>query len=295
MTRRICNDPRCCGVEYTSGLRDVCAELLQKQSDRFGLTERETVVVNILRGGLNFGLREALASAYGWKGTATCFLSAQRTQDTGGNWHVSETAYKKVYLPKRASLVVGDVVGTGTSLRYALPELIEYASAQQVDLRRIVLFTIGTSKAREIMTEIDGNCRARFPDYQGTTLVYFEGEFAMAEETTPLSVRIPGTDLLRLGATMAPEFIDSQYENPAYPIERCAIYDAGSRAFWLPEYVQDVIGYWRKNLELAKAGMTYRELLAERFPSLDAARFPSDVDLASLARHQIAIMEDILR
>ncbi len=99
---------------------------------------------------------------------------------------------------------------------------------------------------------------------------------------------------MRLNSVMAPEFIESQYENPAYPIERCIIYDAGSRAFWLPEYCHDVIDYWKQNLSFAEQGMTYAQLLAERFPSLDVSRF-SGADLKTIARTQIQKMEKMIK
>ena len=111
--------------------------------------------------------------------------------------------------------------------------------------------------------------------------------FAVPDRTTPLSVKLPGTDLIRRGATMADAFVESQYEDPAFPIERCAIYDAGSRAFAPDEYAEDVRGYWRQVKALAQSGMTYRQLLAERFPQLDAARF-GEVDLLELADRQLA-------
>ena len=102
-----------------------------------------------------------------------------------------------------------------------------------------------------------------------------------------------GTDLVRLGALMAPEFVESQYEAPSFPIERCTIYDAGSRAFWVREYAEDVLGYWRQNLQFANHGMTFADLLAERFPGLDPARF-GDVDLKAVSLAQIAKMEKFL-
>ncbi len=294
-TRRICNDVTCCGVDYTRLLQKACAAVLKALGPRLPLREEETVVVNILRGGLNYGLRESLADAYGWNGHATSFISAQRARDANDPeaWHITENAYKKVYFPRRASFVIGDVVATGTSLRYALAELLNIAEAQKTDVRSIVFFTYGGPKAREILTEIDTRCRSLFPDYRGTTLVYIEGMFAVPDEKTPLRIRLPGTDLLRLGAVMAPEFIESQYEDPAYPIERCAIYDAGSRAFWLPDYIADVIGYWRQNLDFADRGVAYAELLGERFPGLDPTRFGTP-SLKELCLRQINAMKRIL-
>jgi len=89
---------------------------------------------------------------------------------------------------------------------------------------------------------------------------------------------------------MSEEFFESHYLNPSYPIERCVIYDAGSRAFWLPEYLGDVEGYWRETLSLSEKGMSYAELLQERFPELDGSRFEG-VDLKNVCLQQLARIE----
>ena len=292
-TRAICNDPRVYGLDYTDKLRAACADILGAFPDLF--TEREAVVVNILRGGLNFGLREALGSAFGWNAHTTCFMSAQRARDDGDpeNWHITENSYKKVYFPSRASFIVGDVVATGTSLRYGLRELIAAAHGQKIDVRNILFFTFGGPKAQEILAELDATCREIFPNYGRTILIYLEGRFTCPTVQTPLTIRLTGTDLVRWDSLMAPEFVESQYENPAYPIERCIIYDAGSRAFWTREYLEDVIGYWRQNLQLAEHGTTFASLLAERFPELNAARF-GEIDLVALSRGQIEKLERLL-
>lgn len=292
-TRSICNDPTVAGVRYTDLLRKACTEVLRALPN--DLREAETVVVNILRGGLNFGLRDALAAAYNWNAHTTSFISAQRARDERDTdaWHITENAYRKVYLPPRASFVIGDVVATGTSLRYGLQELVLAAREQKIDVRSILFFTYGGPQSENILSEIDARCRELFPGYEKTTLIYLEGRFAVAASDTPLHVRLTGTDLLRLGSLMAPEFIESQYENPAYPLERCIIYDAGSRAFWLYEYVEDVIGYWKQNLQFAEQGMTFTELLRERFPQIEPARF-GDVDLKQLCLARLADMEKVI-
>ena len=285
-TRAICNDPAVYGLDYTNKLRKTCADVLRAFSGLF--TEREAVVVNILRGGLNFGLREALGEAFGWNAHTTCFMSAQRARDDGNpeNWHITENSYKKVYFPGRATLVIGDVVATGTSLRYGLHEFLATAHQQKVDVRNLVFFTFGGPKAGEILAEVDAHCRRIFPNYGRTILVYLEGRFTCPDASTPLTIRLTGTDLVRWNSLMAPEFVESQYENPLYPIERCIIYDAGSRAFWTREYLEDVMGYWRQNLELARGGMTFEELVRERMPELNPAAFGPQ-DLAALCRRQL--------
>ena len=293
-TRQVCNDPLIAGTRYTDRLKKACTSIFEAYD--FGLVETEVVVLNILRGALNFGLRDALAAAYGWWRHNSSFISAQRARDKGNreSWHITEKGYKKIYFPASTSLVIGDVVATGTSLHFAMGEIIKAAMEQKCMLKNIVFFTYGGRKAEEIFEEIDSDCRELFRDYRKTYVVYIEGRFTVPDLTTPLSIRLTGTDLVRWGSLMAPEFVESQYEAPSYPLERCIIYDAGSRAFWLQEYVLDVVHYWRQTLELAQSKFTFETLLKERFPELDASRF-GDVDLRTLAKEQIEKMEQAFK
>ena len=292
-TRRISNDPTLAGIAYTDALQAACAAVL-KNAD-FEFEEDSGVVVNILRGGLNYGLRHALLDAYGWNRHTTCFISAQRARnaDDSEEWHITENAYRKVYFPRKASLFIGDVVATGTSLRYALNELVSSAKRAGTQFRDIVFFTIGGPQASNILQDVDAECRRLFPAYRRTILIYLEGCFEVPETESPLTIRLTGTDLIRRGSVMAPEFIESQYEDPAFPIERCTIYDAGSRAFWVREFADDVCDYWKQVLELAERGTDYTTYLTERFPELDAARFGT-VDLKALALRQIEKMQTFL-
>lgn len=291
-TRAICNNPRIAGTRYTDSLRHVCSEIFRHFD--FGIQEEETVVINILRGALNFGLRDALSASYGWYRHNTSFLSAQREREKGDSesWHITENGYQKIYFPAKTSIVMGDVVATGTSLGYGLDTIINTARRQGCSLKNFIFFTYGGEMAERIFSGIDSACRESFPDYRNTYVVYLEGRFTVPDLATPLSIKLTGTDLLRYHALMAPEFIESQYEDPAYPLERCTIYDAGSRAFWIPEYAHDVADYWKQTLSLAENGMSFIDLLAERFPGLDAGRFP-ETDLGLLCRRQISEMETL--
>ena len=290
-TRAICNDPMVMGVDYTRRLKAACTRVLGRLecNDCLRLTESETIGFEILRGGLNFGLREALADAFGWNRHGSSFISAQRARvsDSPEDWHIIESDYSKVYMPPIASIVIGDVVATGTSLEHAIHALVDEAVRQGARLRSIVFFTIGGPRAEEILSRADQICRWHFSAYERTTVIYLEGRFSVPTTETPLRIKITGTDLLRRDALMTPEFVESQYEAPAHPIQRCAIYDAGSRAFWVPEYIEDLIDYWQQTLTLALNGVTYAELLAERFPDADIQRF-SEPDLAAVCRTQLA-------
>ena len=290
-SRRICNDPTVFGVEYTEALKQACVEVLWEfnQTESCVLEEAETAVMHILRGGLNFGLREALHISLDWNRHVSAFVSAQRQRDEAdtSRWHITEREYQKVYLPECASIILGDVVATGTSLQYAMDQLHKHIAESNGQIRSLVFFTIGSKKSEEIIAKSDAWLRERCEVYQGASVIYLEGCFAVAEPDTELSIKITGTDLIRRDSVLSPEFVESQYENSCYPLERCTIYDAGSRAFWLPEYLEDVREYWNETLALANNGMTFSQLLAERFPELSAERF-GELSLQELCRTHLA-------
>jgi len=287
-SRAICNDPRVVGVQYTNYLKKACVEILRLlEHERGVLEEDSSCVLHILRGGLNFGLREALFEAYGWNRHSSAFVTAQRMRraDNPEDWFITEHSYRKVELPERATIFLGDVAATGTSLRYGLSELLLAAKQQNRSLERLCFFTVGSPHVVRVLSEFDKECRSLFPNYAETIAVFLEGVFDVPTPESPLSIKLTGTDLLRTGL-LAPEFVASQYENPAFPLERCTIYDAGSRAFSLQEYRQDVAEYWQEVRELAHQGMTYSQFFAERVPHLEN-RFPPEISLTHLAETQL--------
>jgi len=289
-SRSICNDPFVVGVEYTSKLETACARALEllEPSEDLALDEAHCSVLHILRGGLNFGLRTALHRAYGWNTHSSAFISAQRARSSTNpeDWYITEGSYQKVYLSRESGIIFGDVVATGTSLEYALRQLMEIVEVQKSGISSVVFVTIGGPRSEEIVEKIAKQCRAAFPNFKKATVIYLEGRFDVALPSSPHRIKFTGTDLLRSSSLLAPEFIESQYENPAYPLERCTIYDAGSRAFHLTEYMEDVLDYWTQTSLLAESGTTFSELLRERFPEIDEKRFDS-VSLSGLAQSQI--------
>jgi len=295
-TRAICNDPFIVGTKYTDFLKTACCKVLRevKNLGDFPLKEHQTTILHILRGGLNFGLREALFQAFGWQCHSSAFISAQRARksDNFEDWHITENTYQKVNLTPSANIIFGDVVATGTSLEFALTQLLGIVEKEGVAVRSVLFFTIGGVRSEEILASIDKICRERFPNYHGSMVVYFEGRFGVALPETEIQIKITGTDLLRRDALLAPDFVESQYEHPCYPLERCTIYDAGSRAFWIPSYLDDVKDYWELNLVLAQEGLSFEKLLAERLPGLDPKRF-GRVDLVALCRKQISKCEEL--
>jgi hypothetical protein len=286
-SRSICNDPLLFGLAYTNKLRIACGRVLKQLT--LPIEEQHTCVVHLLRGGLNFGLREALGEAYGWHRHGSTFLSAQRRRKNGTEeWEIGESEYQKFVTPNPVSFVLGDVVASGASLEYGITTLLDEVERREVRLRSIVLFTIGGPRAQAVLAEAEDRIRASHPSYEGTHIVYLEGRFPVATPETPLRIKETGTDLLRHGDDLAPEFVESQYENPMFPVERCTIYDAGSRAFEPRIYLQDVLDYWRKVGTFHGEGFT--SYLEERCPCLDPSRFKAD-SLGKLAKLQCERLE----
>ncbi len=296
-SRVICNDPLILGVEYTRrlGLASTKALRALKQVGLFVGEERSTHVLTILRGGLNFQLREAVAHAFDWNRHGSWFISAQRkiVNSASGEWEIVEDAYSKIYPEgSEVDVVFGDVVATGTSLRHGLNQLSEKRSAS-VRYRSVVFFTIGGAVAGEAVQEWKRSIEQLQGAPVSCVVVYLEGIFGVATASTPLRIKLEGTDLLRRDGVFAPEFEESQYENPCFPLERCSIYDAGSRAFHIPEYLEDVIDYWSQVTQLARDGVGFDELLKERCPFVDSQRFARQ-DLAQLAATQVARLKRCL-
>lgn len=275
-SRRITNDPLCLGCEYTELLEDACSLVLEgiypilDKEMKEVFSEKNTSVLHILRGGLNFGLRSALRRAYGWNLHRATYLSAQRKrkEDNPEDWLITETNYQKPSLSDKSVVVFGDVVATGTSLDYSLKEIIKMAKEEKKEISSFIFFTIGGIRSEEIMLSIENEAKALFPSYVGSIVVYLEGRFKVPDLSTTLTIKETGTDLIRTDSLLSEEFTNSQLENPLYPLERCTIYDAGSRSFDYSEYLHDVLHYWENVHELSLNGMTYESYLKERFPEI---------------------------
>lgn len=267
-TQNIVNKPEVMGMEYTEALESGLMHLLTgfRPHHFDNLHEDQVNVFNFLRGGLNFGLRQALHRAYGWNLHRTSFMSSQRARDENGRWYITEDSYRKITIALGSVVFCGDVVATGITLESGLEALTEEIAKRNASLRYFIFFTIGCHKAEKILQKYYDLWKTRFKDFEGIDLFYIEGKFHLADSKTPVTIKLQGTDLLRQGSVLMPEFIRAQEENITYALERCTIYDAGSRAYDIEEYKGDLLEYWEQVYALAKKGMTTQGYLAERFP-----------------------------
>ncbi len=293
-TRDIVNKPEIMGVEYTELLEEGVMHLLRGVSAlHFDDIDQEQVnVFHFLRGGLNFGLRNALHRAYGWNTHRASFMSSQRAKDADGRWYITEDSYRKLTIAKGSVVYCGDVVATGVTLESGLEALTQAIVKSGGSIRYFIFFTIGCHKTEKIFEKYYKIWKETFPDFEGIDVYYLEGKFHLADSKTPVSIKLQGTDLLRRDSVLMPEFIASQEQLLSAALERCTIYDAGSRAFDVEEYREDVLEYWNQVLELAEKGMTTVQYLEERYPEASETLVESarSTDLTDLCRQKIALL-----
>ncbi|MEG1521025.1 MAG: hypothetical protein RR212_04525 [Bacteroidales bacterium] len=289
-SRDLCNDPQICGFEYTQKLQAVCLLILENLSSfsPVKLREDKALVLNILNTGINFGIREALAKAYGWNIHQNHYVYDHK------NELATSDHYKEYNLPQDTQIIFGDIITNPQYLKQNLSEIIHLAEKEGRQIQNIVLFTLSSELIEDPLIEIAIECKKKFKQFAGIELFYLEGRFVLAEENTPLKLKKNGQDLVCKDALLAPEFISSQYELPFYPLERSVIYSAETRADNIPEYVEDVIKYWEEVRNLAMQGYEFEFLLKERFPNIDGSKFGKQ-NLMSLAEQHITKLKRLLQ
>lgn len=288
-TRRICNYPELIGVEFSRLLsQGITAAFRTAPFVSFlqSVPSSRLCTVNFLRGGLNFNLRGVLHDALGSNTHVTCFMSSQRFREHG-EWQIREDMYRKIHVPDGAVLLVGDVVATGVTAENGLAVVERYLREHKVPILGLVYVTLGCPRLEKILDDCHERFSRHLSDYSETHLVYLEGRFELVRNPSPVVIGIPGTDLIKRQALISPELARSQYESLTPPLERCIIYDAGSRAFDVREYLDDVIEYWEQVRRLARRGFTLREALRERWPETGWGDLETLIEQAATSWHGV--------
>lgn len=269
-TRAICNTPEIAGVMYTDLLETAISSVLKNfppASSIRKLDPQSVGVFHFLRGSLNFGVRRALTRAYGFNSHSSSFITSQRDRDKYGRWFIRDNQYRRIVLPYDGTLFCADVIATGVTVSNGLDILVNLAKNSGAPLKQLFFFTIGCHKLEKILKEYDKVLRGIFHQYQRTCAIYFEGKFHLADSKTEVRVKLQGTDLMRNPALLTPEFELSQYESLTAPLERCVIYDAGTRSCDIAEYMRRLEAYWEQIRGLAAQGLTLEEAIRERWPA----------------------------
>lgn len=196
---KLIKHPEIAGVKFTNLLKAAVTKALKKfPFDK--PAEVDTNVLTFLRGGLNFGIREALYDAWDYNEHSSSFISSQRVKK-GKTWNVVEKSYRKFTCSKNPTVFIGEVVATGVTLKQGIPILLRNCTPKHV-----YLFVIGCINADKVLS-------ALLPR-RNYTIVYLGDIFKLEKNETDLTSK--ATD------------------------GECAIGDAGERAFNPYSYLKEI-------------------------------------------------------
>ena len=207
-------------------------------------------ILTILRGGLNYPMEEACHRT-GIRVRDIHFLSCERIISDGKILGL-DIKYEKVRATPDRTLLLGDIVATGDTLRLCLDAVFNLFQRKGGSLRKIILFTIGGTRAVSLLEDLTLRARELFPTFQGFECFFYEGIFTVYEDKGVSGINTPDIDFGWQGGIVSPEFRRYILEQPATLLEKCIIYDGGARRYEIPVHFHEVLEYWEGILARAE-------------------------------------------
>jgi hypothetical protein len=199
-------------------------------------------ILTILRGGLNYPVEEA-CFRNGIRVRDIHFVSCERIIEN----HVItglDIKYEKIRVGRDRTLIIGDIIATGDTLRLCLGQVVDRFRRRGGSLRKIVFFTIGGTRAIDLMERMTGEIRAVFPEFEGFECFFYEGVFTVYEDHGATGINVPDIDFGWKGGVVTPEFRRFVLDHPYALLEKCIIYDGGARRYEIPVHFHEVLEYW---------------------------------------------------
>ena len=199
-------------------------------------------ILTILRGGLNYPIEEACYRC-GIRVRDIHFLSCERIIED----HIItglEIKYEKLRVKKDCTLVIGDIIATGDTLRLCLDQVVDRFRRRGGSIRKIVFFTIGGTRAIELMEAKREEIRKIFPEFEGFECFFYEGIFTVYTGPGATGINVPDIDFGWKGGAVSPEFRRFVLDHPYSILEKCIIYDGGARRYEIPVHFREALEYW---------------------------------------------------
>ena len=199
-------------------------------------------ILTILRGGLNYPIEEACYHC-GIRVRDIHFLSCERIIED----HIItglEIKYEKLRVKKDCTLVIGDIIATGDTLKLCLDQVVDRFRRRGGSIRKIVFFTIGGTRAIELMEAKREEIRKIFPEFEGFECFFYEGIFTVYTSAGATGINVPDIDFGWKGGAIAPEFRRYVLDHPYSILEKCIIYDGGARRYEIPVHFREALEYW---------------------------------------------------
>jgi hypoxanthine-guanine phosphoribosyltransferase len=274
-TRDLCTNPFLVGKDYRDALgKAITKTLLHEEFKKIyqNMKDEQLNVLHFLRGGLNFQILESLGKI-GKGRTRASFMSSERVK-LKDKWYIRDDQYVKLTFSDNDVIFIGDLVASGVTLRCALEKIFSENKSQ---VRHIVMFTIGSEEAEKILLGYHKLFKKSSKNFTGTSIVFIEGIFHTPNPETKARIKLEGTDLIPLNVTLAPEFEQELNNEPLKALERCVVYDGGSRGFFPTHHYRDLLEYAEQVEAELKKGATLYDLILDRWEN--AEKLPSNIKL----------------
>lgn len=202
----------------------------------------EVDILTILRGGLNYPIEEA-CFRNGIRVSDIHFVSCERIIED----HIItglEIKYEKLRVTQNRTLVIGDIIATGDTLHLCLDQIVDRFRRREGSIRKIIFFTIGGTRAIELMEQKAREIREIFPAFEGFECFFYEGVFTVYENQGATGINVPNIDFGWKDGAVSPEFRRYVMDHPYSLLEKCIIYDGGARRYEIPVHFHEVLEYW---------------------------------------------------
>ena len=153
--------------------------------------------------------------------------------------------YQKYNIVDNGTILIGDIVATGDTLRECFEYVIDKYRKRGAKLRRIIFFTIGGTRAFDLMESFTERLRKEWPDFEGFTCFFYEGIFSVYKDKGVTGVNVPNIDFYWHDSVLAPEYRHAVLQQDNVLFEKCIIYDGGARRYEIPEHYHEAMEYWR--------------------------------------------------
>lgn len=271
--------------------------------------EGDVNILTILRGGLNYPIEECAFRA-GLRVTNMDFLSCERIIEDDVIKGL-DVRYQKVRTCRDCTLIVGDIIASGATLRMCLDHVISWFHDHGGSFKRIIFFTIGGSNAIDLMESLSARIRESSPGFEGFTCFFYEGIFNVYQDPGVLGFQVPDIDFYWGGGIVSPEFREYAVAHGYSLYEKCIIYDGGARRYEIPDHYREVVKYWQEVLEASdrvdimdltmerlgyRAPISYEDWLeVTRFAGLGDLRVLYSDERVFLAKARTLTLGDVAR
>ncbi len=223
-------------------------------------------ILTILRGGLNYSVEESCFRA-GIQVDNINFLSCERIIQ---NKEIKglDIKYQKYNIVDNGTMVIGDIIATGDTLKLCFDYILDKYRKRGAKLRRVIFFTIGGTRAFDLMETFTEQIRQHWPEFEGFTCVFYEGIFSVYKTRGVTGVNVPSIDFYWNNSVLAPEYRQAVLKNDNAIFEKCIIYDGGARRYEIPEHCDEVLEYWR-DIRAVADGVNMKAFVDEKigYPS----------------------------